>query len=226
MRSTHLAGGFLCRLLVTLAALVAAASVLSGSALAASVPPGAHYRGHTYGEWGAAWWNWAFSVPTAGSPLEGGPCDTNQTEKVFFLAGAGSPGAVTRSCTVPSGTPLFMPAFNTVCSPLTGDPEPLEGCAANIIDQVTSAEVTVDGRPVSVVQAISPRFQLTIAPGNAFFSPGTGPAVADGYWVLLPPLPPGQHVIHITSTSNPGPPTFGFGQDVTWNVTVRPGHAA
>ena len=47
----------------------------------------------------------------------------------------------------------------------------------------------------------------------------TSPSIADGYWVLLHPLPPGQHQI-----------TFGgsipnFETSVTYNFVVQPGRA-
>src|SRR5208283_3356948 len=68
--------------------------------------------GGTYGEWSAAWWQWAFSVPVASHPLfDNTDCSTGQSGSVWFLGAksciAGSPncsvGSVTRSCSVPAG---------------------------------------------------------------------------------------------------------------------------
>jgi len=54
------------------------------------LPPDGTAWGMTYGEWGAAWWNWALSSPFETNPLTdttGEFCHTNQAGNVFFLAG-------------------------------------------------------------------------------------------------------------------------------------------
>ena len=44
--------------------------------------------GRTYGEWTAAWWQWAPSIPVSSHPLfDKGSCTTGQTGEVFFLGG-------------------------------------------------------------------------------------------------------------------------------------------
>jgi hypothetical protein len=53
--------------------------------------------------------------------------------------------------------------------------------------------------------------------------PGVPPihrAAADGYYLILAPLPAGQHTIHFTGTF--GRP-FNFTLEITWNLTVAPG---
>ncbi len=40
--------------------------------------------------------------------------------------------------------------------------------------------------------------------------------MADGYWLLVKPLTPGAHVIHIMSDAV----SYGFGVDVTYELTV------
>jgi hypothetical protein len=40
--------------------------------------------------------------------------------------------------------------------------------------------------------------------------------LADGYWVLLNPLPAGNHTIHLHGEI----PDWGFAVDVTYNLTV------
>jgi hypothetical protein len=211
------------------AALIGAlAAVGPAFGAASTAPPNAHYRGKSYGDWSAAWWRWAFAEPANQSPIAdttGALCGVDQTEKVFFLAGSSSSTPLTRSCTVRPGTPLFFPTLNAECSFLEGNGGPnnndinaLRDCATGIIDLVTPpTHVTVDGSPVGVVRAQSPPFTVTFAAGNAFGVPsGTTTSVADGYYVLLHPLPPGLHIIHITADA----PSIPFSQDVTYNLTV------
>jgi hypothetical protein len=45
-------------------------------------------------------------------------------------------------------------------------------------------------------------------------------AVADGYWAMLRPLPPGEHKIHFTA--NMVYPTFSFALDVEYDIVVVP----
>ncbi|HZM15076.1 MAG TPA: hypothetical protein VFE28_03665 [Candidatus Krumholzibacteria bacterium] len=46
------------------------------------------------------------------------------------------------------------------------------------------------------------------------------PAVVDGFWIMLAPLPPGVHTLHFHSEL---PDFGGFMVDVTYNLTVQPG---
>ncbi len=55
--------------------------------------------------------------------------------------------------------------------------------------------------------------------------PGTyGPMVADGYAVLIKPLPVGEHTIHITGTviADPSDRSHDVHVDITWRITVAP----
>ena len=61
--------------------------------------------------------------------------------------------------------------------------------------------VTVDGRSVRDMgrfRIATPVFTLVLPEGNAFGMPaGVGSAAADGYHVMLAPLPPGEHVVEL-----------------------------
>ena len=74
-------------------------------------PPQALYRGRTYGEWSAAWFQWAYSMPSTAHPLyDTAPCGAGQTGNVWFLdATHGTPFPTQgRDCTIPAGTALFL----------------------------------------------------------------------------------------------------------------------
>ena len=85
--------------------------------------------------------------------------------------------------------------------------------------------VTVDGKMVKSNRigratyslGTGPYFTLTLAEGNVIGQPaGEYEATADGLWVTLPPLPPGEHTIHFEGSN----PTVGFSQNNTYNRTV------
>ena len=78
--------------------------------------------GMTYGQWGAAWWQWVNVSPFSKHPLldtTGKRADINQIKSafVFFLGGTWTGSApVTRTVTVSAKQALFFPIFNWVLS--------------------------------------------------------------------------------------------------------------
>jgi hypothetical protein len=114
--------------------------------------------GKSYGEWGAAWWNWAFSSPVEINSVvdeTGEFCDVNQSGPVWFLAGISGfvPPAdvpLERECTVPAGKALFFPILNSFCvDEGDGSEEAQRACARPFVDTATVLEASVDGRPLT-----------------------------------------------------------------------------
>jgi hypothetical protein len=197
------------------------------------LPPGARAYGMTYGAWGAAWWNWALSSSLADNPVAdetGANCHVNQAGPVWFLAGTFG-GPAVRHCHVPAGKALFFPIINTVwwaTEPDETEEEIREGANATI-DQVTVLECSINGVPLKKLDAYradSPAFTLHLPEGaiaDELFdlSGDFYPAVADGYWIMLAPLPRGKHVIHFRGVQgDPNDPLFET--EVTYFLTVGP----
>jgi hypothetical protein len=75
-------------------------------------------------------------------------------------------------------------------------------------------------------------FQLTVVPNNPFIGspdsplnveePTTTTSVSDGYWILLPTLPPGAHTITFGGVANfpEADPDVSFRTEVTYNLVV------
>jgi hypothetical protein len=212
------------------------------------LPPQAHPHGRTYGEWAAAWWQYVLSVPSGQNPLfdeTGANCAVSQTGHVFFLVGIFNETgtAVRTECVIPTGVMLFFPIVNTIC---TNEPEPfvpaeqLGPCAAGPVETATDLAVEIDGVPVENLESFraqSPLFALTLPEDNLLGGDaGTCHfdetletcvpylAVADGFYLMLPPLPPGEHTIHIHGTLGPFVPGDpGFTLDITYDpLTVVP----
>jgi hypothetical protein len=197
------------------------------------IPPNARPHGLTYAAWSAGWWQWAFSLPVNNHPLfdeTGIHCGVGQTGHVWYLGGVfnESGEAIRNKCTVPSGTMLFFPILNVVCSSLTGDPpDAIAACAKEIVDTAIELAVEVDGVPIKNLQryrVMSPLFTYGPLPAdNILGAPAgeTAPAVADGFYLMLAPLSVGQHTIHFHGTF----PDFPFTLDITYILTVAPhGH--
>jgi hypothetical protein len=221
--------------LLLVGVLLTSAASAAPTAAAAGDPGSAH----------AAWWRWAFSFPLSQHPLNPGftsDCAVGQRGKVWYLGGVVNSGAaVTRECTVPSGTKLVVAVANVECSTLEGppfggtDPASLRTCAAGVADPssplfITDRAASLDGVPLRVLRAPSPVFDFTVPNiddnilGCSPLSGGTGcPAtsgqsVADGYLLKLYPLPVGVHELHTFGFF----PAFGFALDITHRLTVVP----
>lgn len=201
-------------------------SVIAGSISAAHaananpgvLPPNSHAFGMTYGEWSARWWQWTFSLPVDQNPLfdVGGDCSNSangQSGPVWFLAGAFQDiSPVVRNCTVPLGKALFFPIIDVACSELdsggaTSEQE-LRDCATSTLDLVNDVTAVIDGvdvRNLQVYRTSSQLFTMGPLPDNNVFqffgttaSPGTTTsAVAEGYYLMVPPLSRGMHTIQI-----------------------------
>jgi hypothetical protein len=211
----------------------ALAPALSDSETVGIVQPDDTFAGKSYGEWSAAWWQWAASIPERKSPLVDGTgqnCDVDQSGPVWFLAGTTGGDAV-RSCTVPAGKGILFPIINAECSTVEGDgptEQQLRACAVGLMDHVTSARASVDdvkvdlGKPLaaSPFRVQSPLFYITFVAHNPFgVKVGSGQAVADGFWVLLEPPPVGRHAVNFQGEAHfPG---FTFRVKVRYDLTIE-----
>jgi hypothetical protein len=204
------------------------------------LPPQSAPHGLTYGEWSARWFKWAYEQPAATSPVldtTGANCAVGQsgkrqTARVWFLAGtfftdpAQPPVPVVRTCSVPQGYMLFFPVGNGFCAAEPGGFAGNRACATGFATTLSGFAVEIDGISVTGLQAslesnpyraLSPEFTLDLPPGNIFAAPPGiySPAAGDGVYLMLTPLPPGQHTIHIHADIS------GGGQlDVTYFLTV------
>jgi hypothetical protein len=189
--------------------------------------------GLTYGEWTAKWWQWASSIPTKDNPTtdeNGEKCAVGQNDpNVWFLAGTGG-GEATRACTIPAGKAIFFPVLNVECDYLSQDlktESDLRKCAKADQDKATNLQATVDGVAIpdlKMYRVQSPLFNMTLPNDNVFAAPpGTTQAVSDGFWILLKPLPLGNHEIHFSGSlvdfTATGP--LNFVSDAKYDITIN-----
>jgi hypothetical protein len=200
------------------------------------LPPQSHAFGKTYGEWGAEWWKWAFSIPVPVNPLfdeTGALVAQGQSGNVWFLGGViNASGTVVRNVTIPAGKALFFPVANTEASTVEGfgtTEAELRATAKAQTDGVIFLAAEIDGQPVQHLEAYrhqSPLYQFGPLPENnvlQFFGvdapAGTvSNSVDDGYYLMLAPLSVGQHSLHFAAEF-----AGGFKLDITYHITVAPG---
>lgn len=215
--------------------MVAAASVDASGNSSRVVEPGQQFFGKSYNELVSEWTNWLAVEPIATNPAfdpDGQFCDRNQQGKVWFLASTFG-GVANRTCEIPASKAIFIslggvfvsfspdfPVMSDPCFQLATD---LEKVRCDVNDDVSLApgisfEVIIDGVPVEDLFAFRAQsqpggFTLRIPDPSLLtdFGVSSGdrfPAVADGYFLFLKPLAPGEHTLNLIMT-NPGQPERG-----------------
>jgi hypothetical protein len=211
------------------------------------LPPNSHPFGKTYGEWGAAWWQWETLATLAENPVldtTGEYASLHQSGPVFFLAGTFGPPPVVRNVTISAGKALFIPISNWVLTypedvPSNISKEDAEAWMRETLNSVfngipdTDLIVRVDGVAVenpTKYRAQSSAFSMYFPPDCASVTSWSSlqgvpyqagkhfPNISDGYWVMLAPLSIGHHKIEIKY------PEDGSYVNVTYNLTVHGGH--
>lgn len=220
-------------LLIALLGAMATSALAERNANPGIVAPNKKAYGKTYGQWAAAWQQWAFGVPAAQSPFldeTGASAAAGQSGPVWFLAGNFG-GETERDITVPPGRSLFFPVVNSFFIRT----EPTEPTDINGIRAIlqgflpTSYSCEIDGRSVVDLEDYyteSPLFNETLFADNLFgLDPGVyGPAMSIGYYLMVKPLRPGKHTIHFSGFLAGDIPEHDFSLDVTYNITVGRDH--
>ncbi|OHV52906.1 hypothetical protein CcI156_16175 [Frankia sp. CcI156] len=161
-----------------------------------------------------------------------------QSGSVFFLVGAfGGEKVVRNDCTVPAGKALFFPLVNVFDANNPGENRTARELWREMEAGLSFANLhaSVDGIPVGKlrryracagpVHRCAHPFSITLPDDNIFNAPAGiyTPAVADGIYLLLKPLAPGRHTITFGGTGR-SDITGPFSADITYHLTVRPGH--
>lgn len=157
----------------------------------------------------ARWWRWALSMPV--KPYldpDGRLCELGQKGPVWFLAGTDGSFSAKRHCAIPEGKFLLIPVINMMQfndNPNAVHEDPFtcaglqEGAAVNN-DRLAKALVMIDNVPIPHVTDYRVRSEgcFRLDPDN----PASPLAAADGYWLLLKPLPVGRHTISVGANYN------------------------
>ncbi|MGB8383322.1 MAG: hypothetical protein WCG47_19085, partial [Dermatophilaceae bacterium] len=145
-------------------------------------------------------WTTVLETPTPQNPFaDGDPCVPLDHHVVVPIARGG-----VDSCTVKSGTKIFVTAWANECSTFEGngttEAEP-RACAVRADADITSTPtVVVDGQSLPVTEVQTGLLSIRLPRDNFFAEKAAdrnGLSVAHGWVVLLQPLAAGKHRIHI-----------------------------
>jgi hypothetical protein len=204
---------------VALLLLSSASSIAAESYL---VSPDQPVAGKSQEDWSRAWWQWAGSFDIERSPIAdqtGEHCARKQSGDVWFLAGTYGTKRTVRTCSVPSGKHFFFPLINYVVMPPVGRPISCMAVmseAARVTERVSSLLLEINGERHQNLQEHRQATRLCFDMG-ALAQPRTRvfPSAANGYYVMLKPLPPGKHTINF------GGALPGMLQGVTYTLVVE-----
>jgi hypothetical protein len=159
----------------------------------------------TFLDWIVRWCNWIFGIPLNKNPINdksGKNCGNQQPEDVnmWFLATAFR-GPTERTCRIHAGKPIFVPICVEIASEGekkdSGDLISYSGDKLKKrISDIKSLEVLVDGVKITNMEEfrIHTTLNLSVEEDNVYgFRPGIHSAVANGYWLILKPVPVGDH---------------------------------
>ncbi|RBY95300.1 hypothetical protein DQ237_14605 [Blastococcus sp. TF02-8] len=158
----------------------------------------------------ARWVRWVAAAGPLANPVEdedGRHAAANQPDDVWFLAGT-SGKRMQRSCVVPVGRPLFLPAFTMWECPAEGPPPVVERAYGAVHVDGVAQELREIGTPVPFVVAGA---RLNGVNGRK----RPLPVSVWGLWTHVAPLPPGEHEVHLS-----GGDGYGFEVEALYRLAV------
>jgi hypothetical protein len=199
-------------------------------------PGNSNPYGKSYPEWSAIWWKFVLEYPVQDArltDLNGDLCAKGQSGNVWILPGASS-GTVNTNfirdkCVIPSGVSLLISPDDNRCSTKEHpnyDKEQLTDCANDSVFKDDSASAKLDGidlikitkDELNSIKASDPSrlkdvnyFESDVF--DLYYPPGEGPykAVSSGIFLMLKPLPPGQHTLNLAANQ--------IAEDWAYNLT-------
>lgn len=217
-------------------AILSSTSFLSIFVYADNLNPGIYSKdsapfGISYGDWLAKYFQWFIQIPADIHPREHytpDSCSIDQSGPVWFLTDI-LKGAEERTCTIPSEKAIFLPILTGVSWDDKSNPLPkseqdvINGATAGNEYAVISA--MLDGREIKDLKsyrAQSSWFNITVPDNNVFNNkPGVWKAIADGFFLFVEPLPPGNHTLQFTvSVLNPIVSEYNYAATLKYNLEV------
>jgi hypothetical protein len=174
-------------------------------------------------EWAKEYWQWNIGVPPGDIPkdvntnLDKCIVGSDRQNTMTLLLGVYGLTYSTK-CNISSAKPILIPLLAGECNPTVPGPrsknakiEDLWACAKDADEGLNAWEVRLDDRVLfkkagneevnghlidNILVRNSSVFNITIPQVNRYEADaGVYPAVVDGYYLILKPLPPGEHIL-------------------------------
>jgi hypothetical protein len=203
-------------------------------------------------EWAKEYWQWNIGVPPGDIPkdvntnLDKCIVGSDRQNTMTLLLGVYGLTYSTK-CNISSAKPILIPLLAGECNPTVPGPrsknakiEDLWACAKDADEGLNAWEVRLDDRVLfkkagneevnghlidNILVRNSSVFNITIPQVNRYEADaGVYPAVVDGYYLILKPLPPGEHSLTYKFTQEqkvPGADLSYVNGDATYLLTVK-----
>jgi hypothetical protein len=190
--------------------------------------------GVSYQEWVARWWNWTQGIAADVHPRDdpNRSCNVDQNGPVWFLPDPLNIESGSRICEVPVGKAIFVPVITGTISTLEKPgytdaqliKEALEcdNYSNNRRAEVDGVSVNGLNDPVSYRTNSSHIFTVKIVNDNIYnIKGGTGNAFADGWFLFLKLLAPGEHKIHLAGKIDSPDPNCNNSGEMNWIIHTK-----
>jgi hypothetical protein len=203
-------------------------------------------------EWAKEYWQWNVGVPPGDIPkdvntnLDKCIIGSDRQNTMILLSGVYHMTYSTK-CNISSTKPILVPLLAGECNPTVPEPrsktgkiEDLWACAKDADEEFKAWEVRLDNRVLykksgneevnghlidNILVRNSSLFNITMPQVNRYEADaGVYPAVVDGYYLILKPLPPGEHTLTYKFTQEqklPGADLSSINGDATYLFTVN-----
>jgi hypothetical protein len=208
--------------------------------------------GKTLEEWAKEYWQWNVGLPPGDIPkdvntnLDKCMVGSDKQNTMILLLGVYDLTYSTK-CNISSAKPILVPLLVGECDPTVSEPgtktgkiDDLWACAKDADEGFKAWEVRLDNRVLfkkagneevnghlidNILVRNSSLFNITIPQVNRYEADaGVYPAVVDGYYLILKPLPPGEHSLTYKFTQEqkiPGADLTYVNGDATYLLTVK-----
>ena len=204
--------------------------------------------GVPYSTWIARWWNWTASIDKINHPrdVDTRSCNVSQIwDNVWFLPDRlsdelASPQTV-RYCEIPHQKAIFLPVATGEIDSWS-DPEFVNKTLNDEIrnkiisktydcdNHVIRRTAEIDGKKIIGFERDEPYrtntselFNISWKTNNIYsIDPGTGKAFAEGWFLFIKPLPPGDHVIsYLYQILHPTNPDCNAYANIAWKIKSK-----
>jgi hypothetical protein len=215
---------------------------MTDNTIASVYPLNSNPFGVAYDRYVQKFWQWLLSIPAATNPVldrTGDHCGEAQAGTLVFNLAFSNMGGADRRCTLPYGKVILCVPNVVLCTDkeFPGASEE-ELCLLAERDESSDPFVflSVDGIPFNQLRSIRPEeelgdlkefrirtkgFRVNYADDSPFGPPGPALAVADGYYVMIDALEPGEHeIISKARLTNPDTKRLFYSDRVKYTITV------